>query len=253
MAIVVALYWAACGSSSVDGSVGPTGGEVCLPENKICIAVPSGSLGTQEVLRLSPGAKVPESALSEGFDISAVSGRAIVFSKPAAVSFSLDIVQVDDVPSENLLRVYTMRDDEWQPLENAFVDRVRRVVRGETRHLSPFVVLRADRLPDGGVPLEIDGGQTDGSIIVIPPFDAGRPDAGKPDAGKPDSGIPDAGKPDSGNPDAGTHDAGVPDAGVPDSGMRDAGVPDAGVLDAGAPDAGEPDAGDIDAGIDSGI
>lgn len=244
-ASVVVVSWAACGGSSVDGTVGPTGGEVCLSENQVCINVPVGGLETQEVLRISPGAEVPGGALSDGFEISTSGGRPVNFVKAATVTFSLDLVRQGDLENENLLRLYTKDPSgDWQPLENSFVDRVRNEVRGETRHLSPFVVLRSDRLPDGGLPIEIDAGPVDASVIVIPPFDAGRPDAGRADAGPRDSGIPDAGRPDAG------FDAGTPDAGF-DAGF-DAGIDagdDAGI-DAGD-DAGI-DAGDLDAGDDGG-
>ncbi|MDP3155142.1 MAG: hypothetical protein Q8N23_20850 [Archangium sp.] len=249
--VVVVLSWVSCGGTSVDGAVGPTGGDVCLPDNKVCISVPIGGLETQEILRIAPGADVPGGALSDGYDISGVGSAPIVFVKPATVSFSLELVRAGTLENENLLRIYTRERlesgelGEWQPLENAFVDRVRNVVRGDTRHLSPFAVLRSDRLVDGGDPFEIDGGSRDGSVIVVPPFDGGRPDAGRPDAGR-DAGVPDSGTPDAGR-DAGPPDSGTPDAGTPDAGF-DAGV-DAG-FDAGV-DAGV-DAG-LDAGVDAGV
>lgn len=259
--LMVALSWASCGGSSVDGAVGPTGGEVCLPGRKVCINVPTGGLETQEVLRISLGSDAPGGALSDGYDINAVTGRPVAFVKSAKVTFSIELVREGSLQNENVLRIYTRERldggalGEWQPLENSFVDRVRNEIIGETKHLSPFAVLRTDRLIDGGSTVEIDAGPVDASVIVIPPFDGGRPDAGRdagtPDAGRPDSGTPDAGTPDSGTPDAGRPDAGRPDAGTPDAGFdagMDAGF-DAGV-DAGT-DAGAPDAGD-DGGADAG-
>ncbi len=248
VAVAFSLSWSGCGGASVDGTIGPTGGELCLPDKKVCITVPSGALEIQEVLRITPGAEVPGGALSEGYEISAVSGRAVTFLKAATVRIALDAVDSGAIDNLNILRVYTKETGaDWQPLEKSSVDRVLNVVTGETKHLSPFVVLRADRLPDGGFPVEIDAGAIDASVIVIPPFDAGRPDAGRPDAGAPDAGVPDAGTPDAGAPDAGAPDAGTPDAGTPDAGTPDAGTPDAGTPDAGPPDAGTPDAG-TDAG-----
>ncbi len=272
-AVVVVVSWAGCGGTSIDGTLGPTGGSVCLPDNKVCINVPIGALETQEVLRISPGSDSPGGALSDAYDISGGSGRPVVFVKAATVTFSLDIVREGNLENENLLRIYTRERldggalGDWQPLANAFVDRVRREVRGETLHLSPFVVLRSDRLVDGGLPVEIDGGPRDAAVIVEPYFDGGRVDAGRPDAGRPDAGRADAGPidagmmdagprdagpPDAGPPDAGPPDAGPPDAGPPDAGPADAGPPDAGPPDAGAPDAGPPDAGLVDGGLDGG-
>ena len=273
-ALVVALAWSSCGpADAVDGQIGPTGGELCIADRKVCIDIPTGALEKPEVFRITPGAEVPGGALSEGYDIGLANGLPLELLKPARVTFSLEIVEAGGIPNENLLRIYTRKPDEdWQPLDNAFVDRVRNVVIGETSHLSPFVVLRSDRLPDGGLPIELnDGGSRDAAVIPPPPFDGGRPDAGRPDAGRRDSGMPmpDAGAPDAGTPDAGmmmdagtpdsgsmTMDAGTPDAGTPDAGTPDAGPPDAGPPDAGEPDAGfdagEPDAGDPDAGADAG-
>ncbi len=252
VALCLAVLWVSCGGSSVSGEVGAAGGEVCLPDRRVCIKVPLGGLETQELVRITPGGEKPPAALSESYDIAAVNGRRLEFLKPALVTMSLELVDaatLDALPNENLLRIFTKVGEDWVPLNAPVVDRVRNVVTGETSHLSPFVLLRVDRLPDGGLPIEIDAGPYDsGMTIVIPPFDAGRPDAGRPDAGRPDAGM-DAGVPDSGTPDAGRPDAGV-DAGLPDAGF-DAGEPDAGEPDAGAPDAGEADAG-IDGGEDAG-
>jgi hypothetical protein len=242
-----------CGGAVVEGEVDPTGGEVCLPDNRVCITVPSGGLADRDVLRLTPGTDSPEGALSPAYDIAPTQAKGLTFLKPATVSFALDLVDASVVPSESLLRLYTREGDEWVPLSNPSIDRVKGRVIGEVSHLSPFVVLRADRLSDGGVPIQLDGGTRD-SGVVLPPFDAGavrdagRPDAGPPDAGPRDAGPPDAGPPDAGPPDAGPPDAGPPDAGPPDAGPPDAGPPDAGPPDAGPPDAGPPDAGPPDAG-----
>lgn len=268
-ALCLATLWVSCGGSSVSGEVGAAGGEVCLPDRKVCIEVPLGGLETQELVRISPGGDKPEAALSESYDIVSASGKPITFLKPAKVTMSMDLVDsatLEALPNENLLRVFTREGQGWSPLSNPDVDRVQRRVSGTTTHLSPFVLLRADRLPDGGLPIEIDGGPYDGGgTIVVPPFDGGRPDAGMPDAGRPDAGMPDGGRPDAGMPDAGVPDAGQPDAGqpdaghdagAPDAGPVDSGVPDAGfdagVPDAGEPDAGSPDAGEADAGTDAG-
>ncbi|HEY0880173.1 MAG TPA: hypothetical protein VGD87_01525, partial [Archangium sp.] len=232
-AVVVAFSYVSCGGASVEGIVRPTGGEVCTSDSRVCIDVPSGALEKEEIIRIAPTSDVPAGALSEGFDISSTSGRTVTFLKAATVRFSLELVDAGELSNENLLRVYTRGEGDWEPLENPFVDRVRGVVRGDVMHLSPFVVLRSDRLPDGGLPVELDGGTRDSGMIVIPPFDGGPRDAGRPDSGTPDAGS-DAGV------DAG-FDAGF-DAGV-DAGF-DAGF-DAGV-DAGF------DAG-FDAGVDAGF
>lgn len=247
---VAVLVWLSCGGVGAEGTLDPTGSEVCLADRRVCIAVPINGIAATQVVRISPSNEAPPAALSEAWNISASDGRAVEFLKRARVSFSLAFVDAGGLPSEHLLRVYTLEEGTWVPLANPIVDRVRDEVIGEVWHLSPFVVLRADRLPDGGLPVEGDGGPRDSGVIIIIPFDGGlpRPDAGQPDAGRPDAGRPDAGAPDAGRPDAGQADAGAPDAGPPDAGPPDAGVPDAGPPDAGPPDAGVPDAGPPDAG-----
>jgi hypothetical protein len=240
--LVLAL-WFSCGGTSVEGGIGPTGGEVCLSDRSVCLVVPPGGLADYERFRIAPTSDIPAGALSPGFDISPTRSSRVTFLKPARVVFALDLVQQDMVPNENLLRLYTFEEgatnDGWRPLAASFVDRVRNEISGEISHLSPFVVLRSDRLPDGGIPMEGDAGMMeDSGVVIIPPVtDAGR-DAGTSDAGRPDAGRPDAGPPDAGSPDAGSPDAGSPDAGSPDAGEADAGEQDAGEADAGEQDAG---------------
>ncbi|MCC6333213.1 MAG: hypothetical protein IT380_04385 [Myxococcales bacterium] len=267
--VLVLVLWSGCGGTTVDGGLDPTGGTICLPDRTVCLEVPPGGLADYESFRIAPmSGEIPGGALSPGYDISPTGSTRVTFLKPARVIFSLDLVQQDSVPNESLMRIYTWTEgatnDGWQPLASSFVDRVRNEISGEIDHLSPFIVLRADRLPDGGIPMEGDAGmKEDSGVIEIPPIpdagqpdagrpDAGRPDAGQPDAGQPDAGQPDAGQPDAGQPDAGQPDAGQPDAGQPDAGQPDAGQPDAGQPDAGQPDAGQPDAGQPDAGADAG-
>lgn len=253
-----------CGGGSVDGRLETTASEVCLSDKRVCIAVPTDALEEPLQIRIAPTTDLPGGQIGEGYDISAAGKDSVTFLKPAKISFSLELAEGAGVTNLNLLKLYTKGPDgDWQPLDSAFVDRVRNVITGETSHLSPFVILRSDLLPDGGMPIELDGGTRDASVIVVPPFDGGQRDAGPPDAGRPDSGTPmdagtDAGAPVDAGTDAGsTVDAGPPDAGMPDAGTPDAGTPDAGAsvdagVDAGTPDAGEPDAGEPDAGVDAG-
>jgi len=257
--IAAAVFAASCGPAGTTSNiVGPTGGEVCITGDRVCILIPPGALDDSKTIFITPTNDVPGGVYLNGYEIGP-SGTA--FLKPAKVTFKIEELFAEDSGVDPvLLRLYTRYEGDWEPLGTpvAPLDRVRRTLSGTVEHLSPFVVLRVDRLPDGGEPIEIDGGKKDGGVVIIPYFDAGRPDAGKPDAGKPDSGTPDAGKPDSGIPDAGMPDAGkpdsgMPDAGPPDAGPPDAGPPDAGPPDAGPPDAGPPDAGPPDAGVDAGI
>ncbi len=270
-AIAVAVLAGSCGPANTTASIiGPTGGEVCLTDETVCIVIPPGALDKAKNIHILPTNDVPAGAFTQGYEIGPTG---TTFLKPALVVFKIsDLLDYDaNGVDPLLLRLYTKYGDgDWQPLGTPVppLDRVRRTLTGSVEHLSPFVILRVDRLPDGGMPMEIDGGAKDGGMIIIPPFDAGPPDSGKPDAGKPDagkpdggppdagppdSGPPDSGPPDSGKPDAGPPDAGPPDAGPPDAGPPDSGPPDAGPPDAGPPDAGPPDSGTPDAGNDAGV
>lgn len=264
----VGLAFIGCGAAN-EGTIDGTGGEVCTVDRHVCISVPPLALNTPLDLRISPGDEGPGGNLSPVWDISPRSpvDGGVHFQKPAKVSFSLESVDAAGLPDELLLRLFTLDQGEWVPLGNQAVDRVRGVVSGEVRHLSPFVVVRADRLIDGGMPIQLDGGQID-SGMYLPPFDAGSlrdagtgrdagtadagRDAGQVDAGSADSGTTDAGvdagTTDAGSPDAGPVDAGA-DAGSADAGQADAGSSDAGG-DAGAPDSGAPDAGSRDSGVE---
>lgn len=253
--VLIAGGWGllSCGAPNQASSVlTPTGGELCLAERKVCLEVPSGGIDKQIAFTISPATQTPPAVIGEGFDIGP---DGTTFLKPAKVSFRYDFLPDDAGFEVTVLRLYTQDEGgEWVPLFEPQIDRVRHTISGTVEHLSPFVLLRADRLPDGGLPIEGDGGTgRDSGVIVVPPRpDAGPPDSGRPDAGPPDAGRPDAGPPDSGRPDAGPPDAGPPDAGPPDAGPPDAGPPDAGPPDAGPPDAGPPDAG-VDAGTDAGL
>ncbi|MBX7112957.1 MAG: hypothetical protein K1X64_01390 [Myxococcaceae bacterium] len=252
----------ACGPSG-SGAVGGMGGEVCLPERKVCISVPALALEREVTLRITPTDNAPAGLIGEAWDI-APTGT--IFLKPATVSFNYQDMPIPDGVATQLLRIYTRgpgaegASDEWVPVNRPRINAVRAELEGDVAHLSPFFVLRADRLPDGGLPIQGNGGPVmPPPPPPPPPFDAGRPDAGRPDSGMSDAGIKDggfdAGVPDAGPRDAGfdagAHDAGF-DAGAHDAGPFDAGAPDSGVgaADAGADDAGEPDAGDSDAGAE---
>jgi hypothetical protein len=256
------VFVSSCGGSS-EGILSATGGELCAPDRKICIEVPPQAVSEQQRFRIAfPSADRPGGQLTEVWDIEALNQESYRFLKPAIIRIKFDAIDRTSVPDEQLLRVFSSRDGNWEVLGDLFYDKVRSEIRGSTlllstssikRAVSAFAVMRVDRLPDGGIPMETDAGpRPDGGTIFIPPIvDAGPPDAGRPDAGRPDAGRPDAGVPDAGVPDAGVPDAGRPDAGVPDSGMMvDAGFDAGVVIDAGF-DAGVPDAG-VDAGVDAG-
>lgn len=271
--VIVALW--SCGGAGTQGTVAPLGGEVCLTEGevqKVCIELPENAVDEPVVIRITPSNDAPGGAYSQSYDI-VVDGKAsFTFLKPAKVRMHYEEEDTVMLANPGILRVYTIEPGttEWASLGNSGIDRVRHFITGDTAHLSPFVLLRADRLPDGGMIMEGDASVPDSGGNVIPrvdggsgkpdaavPFDAGTPDAGTPDSGTPDGGASpsDAGQPDAGQPDAAvSFDAGTSDAGAVDSGTPDAGMPDAGEPDAGTPDAGEPDASvATDAGDDAGV
>lgn len=241
------------------GTIDQLGGEACVPDRKVCLEVPPQALDAPISVKISTLADPPPATLGDAWQITAVGQPELVFHVPAQVVYSMDALPVDSVPSPNLLRVWRRTDaGEWDMLDRAVIDRVKNELSGDTLVLGDFVVMRVDRLPDGGLPIEGDGGVRDGGSVIIipPPVDGGRPDAGRPDAGPVDAGAPDAGPVDSGTPDAGPVDAGAFDAGPDDAGTPDAGAPDAGDVDAGFNagfDAGFIDDGGVDAGFDAGF
>jgi hypothetical protein len=206
----------------------------------VCFLVEPGGIDRPMVVRITPSDAGPPAALSPVYDIRFTTDAGATLLVPATVFFSLDLVDARDVPSDSLLRLFTLEDGAWVALDDPRVDRVRGRVVGRVSHLSPFVVLRADRLADGTLPVA-DGGGPAVPVVVPPPFDAGslRPDSGSPPPAL-DAGVRDAGAPDAGGADGGAPDAGVQDAGAPDAGSGDAGLP--------APDAGQADGGSADAG-----
>ncbi len=214
----------ACGDQPLSAIIGPAGGELCLEDRSVCLVIDSASLEAEHTFRIVKATNLPPAALSDGYEINSSNDGGVTFLKPARVQFVVTSVMSSAVPSPHLLRVYTLRDGDWAAIDQPHYDPVREWVIGETLRLGRFVVLRADRLPDGGLPIEVDSGIRDGgSTIIIPKVDAGAPDAGKPDSGvKVDAGM--------GVVDAGTKvDAGVVDSGTPDAGhVIDAGF-DAGV------------------------
>jgi hypothetical protein len=286
------LVLSSCGGTQSGNFIGAGGGTLCLPDNSVCIIVPLNGLPNDTYLFIKPSSDTPAGALSPSWQIGP---DGTLFLAEATVVFTFSDapdggLPVDLDPAQ--LRIYT-RDyldgggyGDWVPLDGPIVNRVLNEVSGTTPHLSPFVLLRADRLPDGGIPIEGDAGMMkDAGPIDCPPpcmslancmdnmlngnetdVDCGGDMCGQCDNGKMcvansdcKSGrcgmtsktcrpIPDAGMPDAGEPDSGTPDAGEPDAGTPDAGTPDAGTPDAGPKDAGTPDAGPKDAGTPDAG-----
>lgn len=170
---VAAALFAACsppGTSSL--IIGPTGGTVCLPEDKVCVDVPPGALTVGLTIKIQPGTDRPAGAFLDAWDIGPAG---TTFLKPVTVVFKVDPLFEPDSGvawSEEAmagksgvdplkLRLYTRYEDgPWEPLGISVppLDRIRRTLSGQVTHLSPFAILRTDRLADGGVP----GGSSDG-------------------------------------------------------------------------------------------
>ncbi len=179
-----------CGGSSTQATIPATGGELCTPDRRLCLEIPAQAIAETQTFRIFfPSTDRPGGQLSEVWDIEAVDRDQLRFLKPATIRVRLDAVDMTQVRDDTLLRVFTSRDGNWEVLGNLFFDRVRNELRGTTsllstsglkRAVSAFTVLRVDRLPDGGVPMETDAGPLpDSGVIIIPPVpDAGRRDAG---------------------------------------------------------------------------
>ena len=187
---MLSVGFASCGGSSTQATIPATGGELCTPDRRICLEIPAQAIPETQTFRIFfPSTDRPGAQLSEVWDIEAVDKDQFRFLKPAIIRVRLDAVDMTQVRDDTLLRVFTSRDGNWEVLGNLFFDRVRNELRGTTsvlstsalkRAVSAFTVLRVDRLPDGGIPMETDAGPLpDSGVIVIPPVpDAGRRDAG---------------------------------------------------------------------------
>jgi hypothetical protein len=153
--VAIAFAVAACGPVSQTRTlIGPTGGEVCAPADQICIVVPPGALEKSITIRIAPTSDVPAGAFGKSYDIGPSGTK---FLKPAKIVVKIDaLYEADSGVDPLLLRLYTRYDGEWQPLATPVptLDRVRRSLSGTVDHLSPFVVVRGDLLPDGTPPPE---------------------------------------------------------------------------------------------------
>ncbi|MDP1919008.1 MAG: hypothetical protein Q8L14_22350 [Myxococcales bacterium] len=188
--VVLSVGFASCGGSSTQVTIPASGGELCTPDRRICLEIPAQAIPETQTFRIFfPSTDRPGAQLSEVWDIEAVDKDQFRFLKPAVIRVRLDAVDMTQVRDDTVLRVFTSRDGNWEVLGNLFFDRVRNELRGTTsvlstsalkRAVSAFTVLRVDRLPDGGIPMETDAGPLpDSGVIVIPPVpDAGRRDAG---------------------------------------------------------------------------
>lgn len=149
----VALVWiASCGGPG-SGELDPTGGEICLPNRKVCANVPPAALDRTIVLHITKGTDGPPAKIGDAYDITVDGHTTVALLKPARVTFALEGLPRDGVDNDNILRVYTKDENgDWAALASPRLDRVRGEVGGDVIHFSPFAVLRADRLPDGGLP-----------------------------------------------------------------------------------------------------
>lgn len=170
--LLVAYVFNGCGSSTTaTGIVDPTGGEICLPDNSVCINIPPGALDQAVTINIKPTSDVAPAAIGQGYDISAGDSatnapREVTFIKEAQVKFRIQTYLDQGADSgfdPYILRLFTKEEDQWVPLDTITppIDMVRGYLVGSTSHLSPFFILRADLLPDGGIPFQIDGGPKD--------------------------------------------------------------------------------------------
>ncbi len=170
---VVPLALASCGGNTVGAYIGAAGGELCLPDRRVCIEVPVNGLPEDQQIYIRPSNEAPGGQLSEVWEIGT---NGTIFLKEATVTFRYDLLDGGiDMLSPSLVRIYTRElldgggYGEWRSLNESEVDRVKLVVRGNTTHLSPFTLMRTDRLSDGGIPIEGDAGMMkDGGVITCP-------------------------------------------------------------------------------------
>ncbi len=164
------LFGAASFSCSPAGTasniITPTGGIVCLPDDLVCISIPSGALEAPITIKIQPTNEKPDGAFLQPWEINPYG---LTFFKPATVTFKIAALFEPDSGvafseeavangtgvDPHKLRLFTRKDDgPWEPLgqNGPPLDRVRKTLSGTVEHLSPFAIFRTDRLADGGTP-----------------------------------------------------------------------------------------------------
>src|SRR5436190_1723060 len=113
--LVVVVVAISCGAPPDTASlpVGPTGGQDCIADERVCIDVPREALEREVNIKISPSKVQPPAPNGEVFDIGP-SGTA--FLVPAKVTFRYDVLE-DGGLDPTVLRVFTtIEDGGWQPL-----------------------------------------------------------------------------------------------------------------------------------------
>jgi len=170
---VVPVALASCDGNAVGAYIGAAGGELCLPDRRVCIEIPVNGLPEDRQIFIRPSNENPGGQLSDVWEIGT---EGTLFLKEATVTFRYDVLDSGiDMLSPSLVRIYTRElfdgggYGDWRSLNDSEVDRVKLVVRGNTSHLSPFCLMRTDRLSDGGMPIEGDAGTPRDSGVIICP------------------------------------------------------------------------------------
>ncbi len=143
-------------------TIGAGGGELCSPDNTICITIPVDALADDTTISIAPSSDSPAAALTPSWQIGP---DHTMFMLPATVTMEYSTVTEkdggliidDDAINPSVLRVYTRESidggpyGDWVALDNSVVD-PRAECQGRRHDRSPlavWVMLRADHLPDG--------------------------------------------------------------------------------------------------------
>src|SRR5687767_11330115 len=81
------LTLSSCGGNSAGGYLGAAGGELCLPDRRVCISVPLNGLPDDKFISIRPSNDVPGGALSDSWSIGP---DGTLFLKEATVTFRYD-------------------------------------------------------------------------------------------------------------------------------------------------------------------
>lgn len=223
----------ACVGSECDGTapdaIGPSGGRICIEDDKICLDIPAGAVAVATVIQIERTDRlIGDEQLSAKTAVYLITPADLEMAVPATLEMALP--SDEDLDAVKIWHRRSM-SEAWLALESTVEQSLLKST--QVRRLGLVVAAR----PRAAV---IDGGVLDTGVHL----DADMIDTGLPmtDTGPPviDSGVS--------APDADPFDAGV-DAGT----QGDAGPADSGVLstDAAAPDADPPgteDSGPVDTG-----
>jgi hypothetical protein len=149
------------GTSSGQGTVGASGGQVSTSDGALTVNVPAGALPGDTQITITEIQSPIAGAIGKTYEIGPTGTQ---FAKPVTLSFAyggFDLMGTD--PSA--LEVATIANGDWVALTSDSVDTNAKVASGQTSHLSPYGVHAKSNAngKDGGSSGDATVGGDDGS------------------------------------------------------------------------------------------